>query len=93
MRPRPDWMSLNDPPILEFLEEHDLELPPKALFVNLNRQGHKIGYSTVRLRLNTLQEHGLLEKSGDSGYYHVSDKGRKWLEGSLSAGELESGEE
>ncbi|MFC7135481.1 winged-helix domain-containing protein [Halobaculum litoreum] len=81
-------MSLNDSVVLEFLSEHDLELPPKSVYVNLNRHGHDIGYSTVRLRLNTLEEHGLLRKA-DSGYYEVSQKGRLWLDDELDASDLE----
>lgn len=65
-------MSLNDSVILEFLSEHDLELPLKALYENLNRHGHDIGYSTVQLRLSELEDHGLVEKA-ESGYYEVSE--------------------
>ncbi|MFB6299103.1 MAG: winged-helix domain-containing protein, partial [Halobacteriales archaeon] len=65
-------MSLKDGLILEFLEEHDLELPPKPLYRNLNRHGHNIGYSTVRLRLNQLEDHGLLEKVGEGSYYQIT---------------------
>jgi len=88
MRPRPSWMSLNDSVVLEFLAEKDLELPPKALYANLNRQGHEIGYSTVRLRLSKLEDHGLVEKA-DSGYYQVSEKGHRWLADDLDPEELE----
>ena len=88
MRPRPSWMSLNDSVVLEFLAEHDLELPPKPLFVNLNRHGHDIGYSTVQLRISTLEEHGLVEKT-DSGYYQVSETGARWLADEIEPDELE----
>jgi len=88
MRPHPSWMSLNDTIVLEFLHEHDLELPPKALWANLNRQSHDIGYSTVQLRLSELEDHGLVEKA-ESGYYQVSDKGRRWLDGDIDIEELE----
>lgn len=88
MRPRPEWMALNDSVVLEFLHEHDMELPPKPLFRNLNRHGHKIGYSTVRLRLSELESHGLLEKDGD-GYYELTDLGRQWVEGDLSEDDLD----
>jgi repressor of nif and glnA expression len=84
-------MSLNDPIVLEFLEEKDLELPPKALFANLNRHGHVIGYSTVQLRVSKLEEHGLIEKA-DSGYYQVSEKGKMWLNGELEMDDLENSE-
>lgn len=82
MRPRPDWMTLSDSVILEFLQEKDLELPPKPLYRNLNRHGHTIGYSTVQLRLSNLLENGYLEKD-DDGYYQLSEKGERWLAGEL----------
>ncbi len=89
MRPRPEWMSLKDGLILEFLAEHDLELPAKPLYKNLNRHGHKIGYSTVRQRLNELEAHGLIQRVGEGGYYEISDKGRAWIAGDLEADDLE----
>lgn len=88
MRPRPEWMSLKDDLILEFLAEHDLELPAKPLYRNLNRHGHEIGYSTVRQRLGELEEHGLLEKVDEAGYYQVSSKGMSYLDGELESDEL-----
>jgi len=84
-------MALNDSVVLEFLHEHDMELPPKPIFRNLNRHGYEIGYSTVRLRLNELESHGLLSKDSD-GYYELTKLGRQWVEGELSeddVGELE----
>ncbi len=89
MRPRPEWMSLKDGLILEFLEEHDLELPAKPLYRNLNRHGHEIGYSTVRQRLRELEAHGLVEKVDDAGYYAITSKGRAYLEGELDIDDLE----
>ncbi|OVE83132.1 winged-helix domain-containing protein [Natronolimnobius baerhuensis] len=82
-------MSLKDGLILEFLAEHDLELPAKPLYRNLNRHGHEIGYSTVRQRLKELEEHGLLEKVDEAGYYALSSKGEAYLAGELELSELE----
>ncbi|APX98186.1 winged-helix domain-containing protein [Natronorubrum daqingense] len=82
-------MSLKDGLILEFLREHDLELPAKPLYRNLNRHGHEIGYSTVRLRLAELEENGLIEKVDEAGYYQVSSKGRAYLDGELDVSDLE----
>ncbi len=81
-------MSLNDTVVLEFLHEHDLEMPPKPLWANLNRHGHEIGYSTVQLRISVLDEHGFLEKA-DSGYYQVSNLGERWLDDDLDPEELQ----
>lgn len=93
MRPRPAWMSLKDGLILEFLETHDLELPAKPLYRNLNRHGHEIGYSTVRQRLSVLEEHGLIEKVDEAGYYQLSSKGEAYLAGELGLSDLEGDEE
>ncbi|MFC6734778.1 winged-helix domain-containing protein [Halolamina salina] len=81
-------MSLNDTVVLEFLHEHDLELPPKALWANLNRHGHDIGYSTVQLRLSKLEDHDLVEKA-ESGYYQLSGKGEQWLDDEIGIEEME----
>ncbi|ELZ38998.1 winged-helix domain-containing protein [Halorubrum tebenquichense] len=80
-------MTLSDSIVLEFLAKHDLELPPKALSVNLNRHGHDIGYSTVQLRLSNLEENGYVEKS-DTGYYEISEKGRRWLNHELDEDDI-----
>lgn len=90
MRPTPEWMSLKDILILEYMQEHDLVLSPRLLHRNLVRQDHKIGYSTVRQRVKELEEHGLLEYDDeDSGHYVVSEKGREYLAGELSKDDLE----
>ncbi len=81
-------MSLNDIIVLEFLSEYDLELPQKPLWANLNRHGHEIAYSTVKLRVSELEEHGLIEKA-DSGYYQVSNLGERWLDDDLDPEELQ----
>ncbi|RDZ48625.1 phage repressor protein [Haloferax sp. Atlit-19N] len=82
-------MSLKDGLLLEFLAEHNLELPPKPLYRNLNRHGHKIGYSTVRLRLSELEKHGLVSEVGSGGYYEISEVGQQYLQGEVALEELE----
>ena len=84
-------MTLSDSVILEFLDDRDLELPPKAIYRNLNRHGHEIGYSTVRLRTNELENNELLKKD-DDGYYEISAKGKRWLEGDLDTSDFGDGE-
>ena len=84
-------MTMTDLVILEFLDDHDLELSPKPLYRNLNRHGHDIGYSTVRGRLPELAEKGLLEKDSD-GYYEITDCGHAYLAGELDADDIEDGE-
>ncbi len=81
-------MTMTDVIILEFLEDHDLELSPKPLYRNLTRHGHDVGYSTVRGRVRELESQGLLEKD-DDGYYQITDRGEDYLSGKLDAGDLE----
>lgn len=88
MRPTPGWMTMTDLVILEFLNDHDLELAPKPLYRNLNRHGHDVGYSTIRGRLPELAKRGLLAKDSD-GYYQLTDLGREYLAGEVDAAELD----
>jgi len=81
-------MTMTDLVILEFLNDHDLELSPKPLYRNLNRHGHDVGYSTIRGRLPELAENGLLSKDSD-GYYEITDRGHAYLAGELDANDLE----
>ena len=90
MRPRVDWMTGNDDSILEFLDEHDVALPPRGLEINLQREQVGISYRTINRRLKELQDAGLVEKIDEkSGYYAITEKGRNYLAGELDASELE----
>ena len=80
MRDLPEWMTLSDIPILKFLHEHDLELPPTALYRNLQRHSYDVSYATVRARLREELENGFVKKD-DNGYYELTDEGRRWASG------------
>jgi len=80
MRDLPGWMTLSDLPILEFLHEHDLELPPMPLHRNLQRHGYDVAYSTVRARLREERANGFVKKD-ENGYYELTDAGRQWVTG------------
>ncbi|SIS05669.1 winged helix-turn-helix domain-containing protein [Natronorubrum daqingense] len=83
-------MTGNDDSILEYLYEHDVALPPTGLEINLHREGIGISYSTIHRRLQKLQDKDLVEKvNEEKGYYAITDKGQKYLEGNLDAEELE----
>ncbi|MGQ3723476.1 winged-helix domain-containing protein [Natrialba aegyptia] len=83
-------MTGNDDSILEYLAERDVALSPRGLDINLEREGIGISYRTINRRLKQLHEKGLVEKvDGDKGWYIISDKGHKYLEGDLDASELE----
>ncbi|WP_226043316.1 winged-helix domain-containing protein [Natrinema sp. DC36] len=86
-------MTGNDDSILEYLEERDVALSPRGLDINLEREGIGISYRTINRRLKQLHEKGLVKKvNGDSGWYAISDKGRKYLAEELDASELEDDE-
>jgi len=90
MRPRVSWMTGNDDSILEFLEEHDIALPPRGLEINLQRENIGISYRTINRRLKRLQEEGLVEKVDEkSSYYAITEKGRAYLAAELDASDLE----
>lgn len=67
--------------ILEFLDNHEVALPPTPLFFNMQRQ-HNVTFSkkTLRRRLKSLRERGLVTyiDEGD-GYYEINEDGRAWL--------------
>lgn len=88
MRPTPGWMTMTDLVILEFFDEHDLELAPKPLYRNLVRHGHDVGYSTIRGRLPELANKGVLEKDSN-GYYQLTELGQEYLSGEIDTSELE----
>ena len=68
--------------ILQFLDTHEVALPPTPLFFNL-RRSENVTFSkkTLRRRLSSLQERGLVTyiDEGD-GYFEINDAGREWLD-------------
>lgn len=91
MRPRVSWMTKSDDAILEFLDEHALAFPPRAIEYNLRtRKDVEISYTTVNRRLKELLENGLVHKEyEEGGFYSITDRGRKYLAGELSKDDLE----
>lgn len=86
MRPLVSWMTKSDPAILELLQESGLELPPAVIAHNVSGVSHP----TVKRRLPTLAEHGLVEKSSEKqGYYRLTDRGTAYLSGDLDSEDLE----
>lgn len=95
MRRPASWMTTNDGPILEFLEDCELALTPRDLQYNLEtRAGVEMAYSTLNHRLGKLTEHDLIEKEDpEGGRYAITDRGRAYLAGELDQDELEETEE
>ncbi|WP_424013664.1 winged helix-turn-helix transcriptional regulator [Halorubrum xinjiangense] len=79
MRPRVDWMNQTDDRVLELLDESDLILTPAVIAKNLDYTRNWISR-----RVGKLEKAGLIESEG-SGYYRISDRGRAYLTGNLTA--------
>lgn len=92
MRPQVEWMTRSDDTILEYLQETELALPPRAISFNLTtRENVDISYTTVNRRLKQLLDHGLVKKEYEKGgFYSITDKGRSYLSGSLDSEHLEN---
>lgn len=97
MRPRVSWMTEIDDVILEYLhgigEPYGYEIvqPPKTVWHNLVNELEVIDRSpaTVRRRMQTLEDMGLLERPDVGGtYYRLTDKGRRYVEGDITLSEL-----
>ncbi|APW99967.1 MarR family transcriptional regulator [Halobiforma lacisalsi AJ5] len=83
MRPRVDWMNQTDDRILELLEESDLILSPAVAAINLD-----YSRNWVSRRMSKLEDADFIEKV-DGSYYQITDRGRAYLHGELSAEDLE----
>jgi len=76
-------MTQADDRILETLEDSGLILSPRVLAVNTDYSRH---YVSERLAL--LLDSGLIERR-EEGLYQITDRGRAYLSGDISAEELE----
>ncbi len=80
------WMTKSDDAILEFLQEHGLALPPKAIAFNIEN----VSQPTVDRRLPKLEQAGLVKRFEEpQGYTEITDRGRAYLAGEIDAAELE----
>jgi hypothetical protein len=82
MRKRPQWFGKYDEPILEFIEETGIVAPPAVVRFNLDWLDIvSPAHSTVKRRMKTLAENGMLEVvDADAGYYALAEDGRAFLE-------------
>jgi predicted transcriptional regulator len=81
MRQRPEWFGRYDEPILEFFEETGIAAPPAVVTFNLDWWDVvSPAHSTVKRRMKTLSENGMLKVvDGDAGYYALDEKGQDFL--------------
>lgn len=75
-------MTQTDERILELLEDSDLVLTPTVVATNLDYER-----SWVSERLKELRDHDLVERVA-RGKYQISEKGRQFLAGDLTAEDL-----
>lgn len=90
---QPSWWSKYDDPILQFLADTGAAVPPRVILFNLERREIASPHrSTIKRRLQRLQEYGLVEKVGEEGYYVISELGEAYLSGDIDASELDADE-
>lgn len=81
---RVPWMSPIDYEILHFYERYrDIQSSPKVIAANIDYERNYTGK-----RCRALADADLLEKT-DDGLYQLSEMGRKFLDGEVSASDLE----
>lgn len=77
-------MSNADDPILEFLEENPIALPPAVVTFHVDYSD-----TYIRERMRDLESKGLLEKAHETkGYYKIADRGKDYLHGNLESSDL-----
>lgn len=84
---RVPWMAPVDYEILLFFENHDIQVSPRVLAVNIDYDRQY-----VSKRCRTLSEAGLLE-TVTTGLYQLSETGRAYLAGELDGSDLVADEE
>ncbi|WP_238717550.1 winged helix-turn-helix domain-containing protein [Natronorubrum halophilum] len=85
-------MTRTDDTLLEFLEDTGLALSPRAIEHNMKtRYDESISYSSINGRLPALTDAGLVVKEyPPGGFYSITEKGRKYLDGELDAEDIEN---
>ena len=82
MRKRGEWMTPMDDLLLEALASSGMVLSPSIISFNLD-----LSREAVNRRLQTLADHGLVEKI-ERGKYEITDEGSEYQSGDLDASNL-----
>lgn len=70
-------MSQVDDIVLDWLDEYEIAVPPKVIYVNIDTA---ISYSQINRRLRKLEQNGLVHKDPErNDYYAITDLGEKYL--------------
>jgi len=81
-RLQPAWLNDNDDLILELLGESGVALNKRGIDVNLRLRETPVSYSTIKRRVDKLEENGFVEDVGDDGsYFRLSERGVDYLSG------------
>lgn len=82
-RLQPTWLNENDDYILELLGESGVALNKRGIEVNLRLRDTPVSYSTIKRRVDKLEENGFVEDVGEEGsYFQLTDRGVAYLNGS-----------
>ncbi|OYR87596.1 PhiH1 repressor [Halorubrum sp. E3] len=84
MRKSSEWMVIWDDRIMEIIRENGVGSASELA----DHEVIKREQSTVSRRLNKLADHGLLQRL-PNGVYSLTEEGEKYLDGELSAPELD----
>ena len=81
---QPPWWSKYDGPILQLLADTDAALPPRVIQFNLEYRNIASPHrSTVKRRLQRLEENDFVDKVNEAGYYVISKNGEEFLRENL----------
>lgn len=86
MIPDVDGLVAADVAILMFYGEHRWRIAAPPATVEINTP---VSQSHANRRCKQLSEAGLLELADDRGYYRITDLGIRYLNGAVSADEIE----
>jgi hypothetical protein len=88
-RPYVPWMTRNDEDLLEYLGEHDTTVSPMSAPAEADLDLEGSAVLVLFRRLPVLFAAGLVEER-EAGHYALAGKGRRYLDGDLSADELDA---
>jgi len=91
MRARPSWMTPSDVTVLEVLSEKDAALKPKAMLVNIEREGIPFSKSSVDRAVRKLTAAGMICRLDDyTAYYEITEFGVAFLREEVELAELQA---
>lgn len=84
----PEWANSATKPVLRLLAEHDLALSATSIVYNLDQDLQRPpSRSTVQRALRGAMDVGLVYQP-EGTLYEITDRGRKYLQGDLSADQV-----